>query len=136
MTMESHLTDAELRTMVVQQAARLDKMARVINNLRRRLEALEGGVSDPSDTQPQHGVFRMPSTCAVCGKDKGPSRARALTCKPCGKARDEFLHGNGGDRETFTRDTCHSCGVSFGRTTRFLCAPCGTGFKAWKGGKH
>lgn len=115
------MTEAELHAAVLAQGVRLEKMARVINNLRRRVEELESGVSDRSDTD---ATFRLPPTCALCGGDKGQGRASRIICLPCGRARNAAINTKGGDRTPYLRDTCHACGMSTPLNTHLLCTTC------------
>lgn len=105
-------------------AEQLDKHAKVINNLRRRVTDLENATSRIPLTD-----WSPPTTCAMCGKDKG-SRP-ALTCAECSALRTRILREKL-DRTPILRDTCHACGTGFTRATRFLCAGCSTSFKLWK----
>lgn len=95
-----------------------------VADLTARLDALA-----PVSTE-QPGVFRMPPTCVMCDGPREAGR-KTLTCAACSALRQRIVTERL-DRSPILRDRCASCGAAFGRSARFLCVPCSTGFKVWK----
>lgn len=119
--------------------ALLAKYATTVNNLRRRVEALESQpVSDTSDTPAPAGppagpagpgVWVMKPTCLSCKKDKGPGREENLTCKPCGKI---YMDGVRDPSKRTMVTTCGYCGSPKSPNLSPQCTTCQQGFTHWK----
>jgi hypothetical protein len=115
---------------------RVEKMARVINNLRRRVGDLESastsspGLTDPAPAYTGPWVPR--DTCLVCGEAKEAGRGHLLTCKSCGAQRNSLIYGKG-DTTPITTTHCAQCANPKPKvSTSILCPSCSAEHKEWK----
>jgi hypothetical protein len=127
-------------------AERLNKQAKAITALRKRVSALEASTAGAtSSTVPEPaaqadlpasfqytgtpGAYVPNRLCVACGSVKEFGR-KELTCKRCGAERNRIIVNKLQPRPAYA--VCGNCGESKAADMRLLCTPCSKSFKAWK----
>lgn len=127
----------DLEARVARLEERLDRQAAAIRELRKRLAArehpsmaaLRDGATAVAPPDGWSTAWSPGARCHMCGGDKEPHRDAMLTCKACGKRRQQMIQ-RVIDPEPVSE--CTSCGAAKPRDMRMLCGDCRTKHTAYR----